>query len=146
MADSGHGSQKLFEPGRFSVKGLEGIGGSVSNLVLRKSRAERRGEVVPKGIEPMVGHLQDAADIGRLAFVEKEVGAVGVVIAAIAALEEFQRDESIEEIARRSRMESGRPCNVSRSSGCLASSVNTSISIALNSVFEDQNPRPTCRM
>lgn len=35
--------------------------------------------------------------------------------------------------------------NVSRSCGCLASSVNTSISTPPNSVLEAQNPRPTCR-
>jgi hypothetical protein len=53
-----------FQPGWFTVKGLERVGAPLFNLVLRKSSSERRSEVVPNRIEPMVGHLKNTADVG----------------------------------------------------------------------------------
>ena len=47
----------------------------------------------------MVGHLEDAADVGGLALVEEEIGGGRVVVGAVAALEEVEGDESIEEVA-----------------------------------------------
>src|SRR5277367_3499541 len=75
MAHAGHGFQELLEPCRFGVKSYERIGATVSRLVLRKSRSERRGETAPKRIQPAVGHLENATDIGWLALVEKKIRA-----------------------------------------------------------------------
>ena len=73
-AHAGHGLQELLQPRRIGVKGHERVGVAVFGFVLRKPSAQRRGEMAPEGIEPLVGHLQNAADIGRLALVEEEIG------------------------------------------------------------------------
>jgi hypothetical protein len=52
----------------------------------------------------MVGHFENATDIGWLALVEEEIRAGRVVVSAIAAFEKFQRHERIQKIASRSRM------------------------------------------
>ena len=53
----------------------------------------------------MVGHFENATDIGWLALVEEEICAGGVVVPVIASLEKFQRHERIQKIAGRSRMQ-----------------------------------------
>ena len=105
MAHAGHGFEELLEPRRFGVKSCERIGAAVSRLVLRKSRSERRGETAPKRIQPAVGHLENATDIGWLALVEEKICAGRVVVATIASFEKFQRHERIEKIPGRSRMQ-----------------------------------------
>ena len=56
------------------------------------------------GIEAVVGHLEHAANVGGLALVEEEVGGGRVVVDAVAALEEVEGDEGVEEVARGARM------------------------------------------
>ena len=68
---------------------------------------EAFGEMSPRLIQPAIGHLQHAADIARLGFVEelsrfRHVGINSVVIAPQAA----QRDQRIKEILRRAGMNS----------------------------------------
>ena len=109
VAHAGHGSQELFQSGWFCVEGLEGVGSPLSNFALRKPSSECGGEMAPKWIEPMVGHLKNTADVGWLTSVEKEIGAGSVVIPTIASLEEFQGYESVEEISCRSRVEPEAP-------------------------------------
>ena len=53
----------------------------------------------------MVGHLQYAANVRRLALVEEEIGGRRVVILAVAALEKFQRYQRIQEITCGSRVQ-----------------------------------------
>ena len=43
-------------------------------LVLRLPCPQRLGEVAPEPVEPVVRHLENAADVGGLVFVEKEIG------------------------------------------------------------------------
>ena len=62
-------------------------------------------KVVPERIKTLVGHLEDSADVGRLALIQKEVGRGRVVILAVQALEKAQRDQRVQEIARRTRMQ-----------------------------------------
>ena len=62
-------------------------------------------KVVPERIKTLVGHLEDSADVGRLALIQKEVGRGRVVVLAVSALEKAQRDERVEEVARRTRMQ-----------------------------------------
>jgi len=58
-------------------------------------------QAVPETEQPRVGHLEDAADIRGLAFVEEEVAVGRVRICVAIALQEPERHEGIEEIARR---------------------------------------------
>jgi len=46
------------------------LGPAPLDLVLRRSRPKRFGEVAPERVETMVGHLEDAADVRRLLLVE----------------------------------------------------------------------------
>ena len=52
----------------------------------------------------MVGHLEHAADVGGLALVEEEIGGGGVVVGAVAALEEAEGVEGVEKVACGARM------------------------------------------
>ena len=58
-----------------------------------------------KRIEAVVGHLEDAADVGGLALVEEEIGGGRVGVGAVAALEEAEGDEGVEEVARGAGMQ-----------------------------------------
>ena len=109
VAHAGHRFQELLEPRRFGVNGRERVGAAVSRFVLRKSCSERRGEVGPKRIQPLVGHFENATDIGWLALVEEEIRTGRVVVSAVAAFEKFQRHERIQKIAGRSRMQAEPP-------------------------------------
>jgi hypothetical protein len=58
------------------------------------------------GVEAIVCHLEHAADVGGFALVEEEIGGGRVVVGAVAALEEVEGDEGIEEVACAAGMES----------------------------------------
>ena len=72
----------------------------------------------------------------------------GVLRVAVAvALQEPERDERVEEVARRARVQAEAAAAArSKASGPRASSVNTPISMALSRVFEAQKARPVCRI
>jgi hypothetical protein len=53
----------------------------------------------------MVGHLEDAADIGGLPAVQKEVGFRGVRVAVTVAVEEAEGHQRVQKVARRAGME-----------------------------------------
>jgi len=53
----------------------------------------------------MIGHLEDPAEIRRLAPVQKQIGRRGVLVDAVATLEEAERDESVEEVTSRALMQ-----------------------------------------
>ncbi len=98
QADAGHGVE---EPGEALGAGIdrgEGIAAGLG-LVLRLAGAQRLGQVPPEGIEPPVGHLQDAADIGRLASVEIEIGLGRVGVDAVIPFQHPQRHQRVEEVA-----------------------------------------------
>ncbi len=84
---------------------LEGILAAGTGLVLRLAGAEGDGEVAPERVEAVIGHLEHAADVGGLALVEEEIGRGRVVVDAVAALEEVERDESVEEVVRGAGMQ-----------------------------------------
>ena len=130
-ADAGHGAQEPLEPRGIGVEGGEDI--LLSRLLaLLFARAERSGEVAPMAVEPLVGHLEHAADVGRLVFVEEEVGRGRVGVDSVAAFQEAERHQRVEKVAGRSRMQAEATGQCLReSSGSLASSVKTSISTAL---------------
>ena len=75
-----------------------------AHFVLRLAGAEAGGEVAPEFVVTLVGHLQQAADVGGLVLVEEEVGLGGVGVDAIVALEEVEGDEGIEEVGGGTRM------------------------------------------
>ena len=100
--------------------------------------------MAPKAVQPVVRHLENAAEIGRLALVEKQVGCGRIAVDAVGPLEKAERDQRVEEIPSRARIKAEAFTERLAFSGCLANSVNSSISTALSSVFEAQKPRPTC--
>ena len=103
------------------------------------------GEMSPERIQAVVGHLEDAADVGRLAAIEEQIGLGRVGVAVAARAQEAERDERIEEVARRARVQAEPPAERRRSAaGRCASSVKTPISMALRRVFDGQNARPVC--
>ncbi len=105
VADAGHGFEEAAETVGIGVEGGEGAGFAGAGLVLGLAGAEGGGEVGPGGIKALVGHLEDAADVGGLVFVEEEVGGGGVVVEAVAALEEVEGDEGVEEVVGGAGME-----------------------------------------
>ena len=102
VADAGHGAEKAAEALGVGVERCEGIAFAVADFVLRLAGAEGGGEIAPEGIEAVVGHLEHAADVGGLALVEEEIGGGRVVVGAVAALEEVEGDEGVEEVVARS--------------------------------------------
>ena len=98
-ADAGHGAEKSFEAGGVGVEGCEGFM-VAGGFVLVFAGAQGGGEVTPVMEEALVRHLQDAADVGRLVLVEKDVARRGVGIATVLAFEKSESDEGIEEVAR----------------------------------------------
>ena len=69
------------------------------------SGPQRFAEVAPEGVEAMVGHFENAADIRRLGLVQEQVRLRRVRVPIAAAREKAERDERIEKITRRSRMQ-----------------------------------------
>ena len=65
--------QKAFQSSRIGVQGFEHARPAGPDFVLRLAGAERFGEMAPERIQPLVRHLENAADVGRLLPVEKEV-------------------------------------------------------------------------
>ena len=63
-----------FNRAGIGIKRRERIGTAVFGFVLREPGAQRRREVAPVRIEAVVGHLEDAADVGGLALIEEEIG------------------------------------------------------------------------
>ena len=64
---------------------------------------KRLAQGSPERIQAMVGHLEDAADVGRLLLVEKEAGLRRVRVLIAGACEKAERDERVEEVAGPSR-------------------------------------------
>ena len=63
------------------------------------------GQQTPVGIKPGIGHLEKAAHIGWLASVEEQIRLGRIAVAPIMAIEQFERDKRVKEIARRAIVE-----------------------------------------
>ena len=61
--------------------------------------------MVPVAIEPVVRHLQYAADIGGLVLVEEEIGVRRITVDAILSLQKAQGDECIQEVPGGARVQ-----------------------------------------
>ena len=105
MAHARHGLKELFQSHRVGVQGYERIGTAVFSFVLGKPAAQRRRELTPERIEPVVGHFEDAAHVRWLTLVEEEFSRRRVIVTPVTAFEKFQRHQRVEEIACRSWME-----------------------------------------
>ena len=84
--DARHRVHELLESRRIAVELLEHRLPGVLDLVLGLAGLQRFGEIAPEAIEPRIGHLEDAADVGRAALVQKCRGLGGVAVAAIPAV------------------------------------------------------------
>ncbi len=109
VADAGHGGEELLEAGGIGVEGFKTWRFAGAGFVLRLAGAESLGEVAPEGIEAVVGHLEDAAHVGRLLAIEEEIGGGGVGVFAVLPLEETKGDESVEEIPGRPGVQAEAP-------------------------------------
>ena len=98
-------ARNCFSRAGIGVERLEEARAAALDLVLRLPGAQRLGEVAPERIEAMVRHLEDAADVGRLLPVEEQVGLGRVGVAVAGALQEAERDQRVEEVARRARVQ-----------------------------------------
>ena len=90
-------------------------------------------------------HLEHAADVARLGAVEEEVGLGRVAVAAVLALEHPERHQRVEEVARAARVEAeslAQRLGVERARARELREEPSST--ALRSVFEAQNPVPSC--
>ena len=107
--DSRHRLHELLEPRRVAVELVEHRLAGLLDLVLGLPGLQRLGEIAPEWIEPLVGHLQDSADVGRAPLVQERRTLSRVAIAAVAPLtvplQESQRDEGVEEVVDPSRVE-----------------------------------------
>jgi hypothetical protein len=101
---AGHGAQELPELRGVGIQRGERIK-SALRLVLRFTAAQRRGEIAPVGIEPVVRHFENAADVGRLGLVEEQAGFRRVPIDAVVSLQKPEGDQGVEKVARRPRVQ-----------------------------------------
>ena len=108
-AHARHRLQKLFQPCRIGVDGFKYRRASALQFALRQSRTQSLRQIVPMPKQTVVGHLQNAADIRRLALVQKKFCRWSIRIDPVAPLEKSQRDQCIQKIPRRSRMQSQPP-------------------------------------
>ncbi len=74
VADAGHRLEKHFEARGIGVKGFEQRLAAAADFVLRLAGAQAFSEVAPVAVETLVGHLENAADVGGLLLVEEEIG------------------------------------------------------------------------
>ena len=72
MADPGHGAQEAFQAGGIGIERGKKVG-FAGRFALPFAGAQRDGKTVPVMVEALVGHLEHAADVGRLALVEEQV-------------------------------------------------------------------------
>ena len=100
-----HGSQELLQTCRVGIEGHERVGAAILGFVLWSARTQRGREMAPEGIEPVVGHLENAANVGWLALVQEERGGRRVAVIAVTALEKFKRHQRIEKIPRPAAMQ-----------------------------------------
>jgi hypothetical protein len=78
-ADSAHGAEEFAKAGGV---GVEGVKAAITEFALRLAGAQSFGQATPLGVEAVVGHLKDAADVGGLAAVEEEIGRGSVGVGA----------------------------------------------------------------
>ena len=102
-----HRVHELLEARRVRVELVEHRPAGHLDLVLGGAGPQGFGEIGPEGVEARVGHLEDAADIGRLVPVQEHRAVRGVGVDRVGAvsrsLEEAERDETVEEVATPSR-------------------------------------------
>ena len=101
-AEAGHCRQKQLQSRRIRIEAFEQPGRAALHLVLRQAGPERLGEVAPERIEPLIRHLEKAAQVGRLPAIEEQIRVRGVAIAVAVTLQETERHQRVQEVARRS--------------------------------------------
>ena len=71
VAEPGHRREELLQPGRIRVERFEERCVPGLCLVLNLPGSERFGEVAPEAVQAVIGHLQDAAEVGGFPLVEE---------------------------------------------------------------------------
>ena len=67
--------------------------------------------------QPVVGHFQNTADVGRLLLVQKQRGRRRVRVDPVLALQKPERDQRIQEISRRPGVQAQASADVVRRAG-----------------------------
>ncbi|MEI7928684.1 MAG: hypothetical protein WCH40_09040 [Verrucomicrobiales bacterium] len=75
---------------------------SALRLVLSLASAQSHGQWVPEPVKPVVAHLQNNSDLGRLRLVGNEPGLRWIAADPSLTLQKPDRHEGIREILRRS--------------------------------------------
>ena len=81
------------------------------DLILGLTGSKRLREMAPERIQAAARHLENATHVGRLLLVEKQVCLRSVGVTVASTLQEPKRHESIEEIARRARVQAQAPAD-----------------------------------
>jgi hypothetical protein len=95
-----HRGEEPAQPVRIGIEHREHVAG-VLGLVLVPAGLERLGQKTPGTIKPGIGHFEKAANVAWLPPVQKQIRVRRVAVAPILAVEHFQRDKRVKEIARR---------------------------------------------
>ena len=94
-----HAAKEEFQANRNSEERSKQNRLAMRGFILRLTRAEAGGEVVPMTEKAAIGHLENSADIRGLVLVEEDVGGGRVAIGSVFASEETERDEGVQEVA-----------------------------------------------
>ena len=105
VADPRHRRQEFPQPRRLGIQRLEQPRRARLHLVLRQPRPQRLGQAAPERVKAVIAHLEDAADIRRLAAVEEQIGFRSIRVDVAGPRQKPEGDERVEEVARRSRMQ-----------------------------------------
>ena len=96
--DPTHRAQKPSQLPRIGIQCRKDIFSSAFALVLQLTGAQGLRKRSPEAIEPGICHFKNAADIGWLSSIEKQVGVYGVAVDAVLALQQLERDQRIKEV------------------------------------------------
>ena len=103
-AEARHRGQELPQRVGIFIKLAENID-TVFGFVLRLAGVQSLGKRIPETEQARVQHFQETADVGWLGAVQKQIRFGSVGIKSIGALQQFQRDQRIQEVELRARMD-----------------------------------------
>src|SRR5712692_2637670 len=92
LAEPSHSLQESPESLWVGVERGKEIGPALLRLVLWFSRSKGSRQMIPKGIEAKVGHLEHAAGVGGLSLIQKKISGGSIEVLMVSPLQESQRD------------------------------------------------------
>lgn len=101
--------------------------------------AQRLGETAPGPVQGLVGEFDEPAEVGGGVRHEVRLRQQGVAVPAVAALQQAEPRQGVEEVGRHAGVHAGAPNHVVRVAGPSASAANTPSDTALCSTFAAQS-------